>query len=96
MMNTSRPLFRNNVRLRRAINFVIDRRSLARAYSDAPLFSARPTDQYLPPAMPGFRDVHLYPVAAPDVPRAQSLARRSIVLRRKDSPCSGVPESDDM
>ena len=75
MMNTSRPLFRNNVRLRRAINFVIDRRSLARAYSDAPLFSARPTDQYLPPAMPGFRDVHLYPVAAPDVPRAQSLAR---------------------
>jgi ABC-type oligopeptide transport system substrate-binding subunit len=70
-MNTSRPLFANNPRLRRAVNYAIDRRALA---AQGGVFSARRADHYLPPTMPGFRPTDVYP-ATPDIPMAQSLAR---------------------
>jgi peptide/nickel transport system substrate-binding protein len=69
ILNVSRPLFRNNLALRRAVNFAVDRAALAR---DA---HGRPTDQYLPPSMPGFRDAHIYPLHGPDLPKARALAR---------------------
>ena len=52
-LNTSRPLF-SDVRLRKAVNYAIDRRALARHgnLGTGP-FPAILTDQYLPPAMPG-------------------------------------------
>ena len=56
-LNTSRPLFAN-ADLRKAVNYALDRRAIARAYR--PL--ATPTDQYLQPAIPGFRDTHVYPL----------------------------------
>src|SRR5690348_6887597 len=34
----------------------------------------RPTDHYLPPGMPGFRDTHVYPLT-PDVAKARQLAQ---------------------
>jgi peptide/nickel transport system substrate-binding protein len=71
--NTSRPLFRDNPRLRRAVNFAIDRPALRRA-SGGP-FSSRLTDQYLPPGMDGFRDARIYPLEGPDLRRARALAR---------------------
>jgi peptide/nickel transport system substrate-binding protein len=71
--NTSRPLFRNNPQLRRAVNFAIDRSALRRI-AGGPL-SSRLTDQYLPPAMAGFRDAHIYPLSGPDFRRARALAR---------------------
>ena len=43
--NTSRPLFRNNLRLRQAVNFALDRRALV-ASSYGPL-ATPPTDQHL-------------------------------------------------
>jgi peptide/nickel transport system substrate-binding protein len=72
-LNTSRPLFRNNARLRRAVNFAIDRFALRRA-AGGPLAS-RLTDQYLPPTLPGFRDARIYPLRRPDLRRARALAR---------------------
>src|SRR5215210_2962382 len=70
-LNTQRPLFRDNAELRRAINFALDRPALARAFG---IRGARPTDQYLPPGFPGYRDADLYPVAGPDLVTARRLA----------------------
>ena len=60
-LNTSRPLF-SDVRLRKAVNYAIDRRALARIGSlvSGP-FASVPTDQYLPPTMPGASPTVLYP-----------------------------------
>ena len=71
--NTSRPLFRDNPRLRQAVNFAIDRRALRRAIGGP--FSSKLTDQYLPPSMAGFRDARIYPLERPDLRRARALAR---------------------
>ncbi len=87
--NTSRPLFRDNLRLRRAVNFAIDRRALRRA-GGGPLESHL-TDQYLPPTMDGFTDAHIYPLRGPDLRQARALARGhtrggKAVLYTVDSP----------
>jgi DNA-binding SARP family transcriptional activator/ABC-type transport system substrate-binding protein/streptogramin lyase len=66
--NTRRPLF-SDPRLRRAVNFALDRRPIADTYSWPP------ADHYLPPAMPGYRDSHLYPLGRPNLERARALAR---------------------
>jgi ABC-type transport system substrate-binding protein/tRNA A-37 threonylcarbamoyl transferase component Bud32 len=67
VFNTRRPLFRD-VRLRRAVNYVLGRPALAAAYADAP------GDEIVPPAVPGFRAGHVYPVRGPDVAAARPLA----------------------
>ena len=71
-LNTQRPLFRNNVWLRRAVNFAIDRRALLAASGG---FTGKRTDQLLSPAFPGFRDVDIYPLKQPDLKKARALAR---------------------
>jgi peptide/nickel transport system substrate-binding protein len=73
-LNTSRPLF-SNARLRRAVNYAMNRRALARAGNlvSGP-FPAIPTDQYLPPTMPGASRTVLYPPGG-DLRRARRLAR---------------------
>jgi peptide/nickel transport system substrate-binding protein len=71
-LNTSRPLFRHNVRLRRAINFAIDRGAILRAYGP---YAGRATDQYLPSIVPGYRDARIYPLKRPDLRKARALAR---------------------
>lgn len=72
-LNMSRPLFRNNARLRRAVNFAIDRPAIRRARRGA--LSERLTDQYLPPALPAFRNARIYPLNRPDLRTARSLAQ---------------------
>ena len=69
VFNASRPLFRDNPELRRAVNLAIDRSAL----SGGPV--AVRTDQYLPQAMPGFRDYDVYPLQGSDLGRARELAR---------------------
>jgi YVTN family beta-propeller protein len=86
IFNTSRPPF-SSARLRRAVSYALDRRALAREglWDGLP---AQPTDQYLPPNMPGFRDARIYPFR-PDVARARRLAgprRRAVVLYTLGSP----------
>jgi len=73
-LNTSRPLFRNNPELRRAVNFAIDRKALLR--ERGPL-AGSVTDQYLPASIPGFRDEKIYPLKTPNVARARALAKRN-------------------
>ena len=70
-LNTARPLFRNNARLRRAINFAIDRGAIIRAYGP---YSGRTTDQYLPAVVPGYRNANIYPLKRPDLRKARALA----------------------
>ena len=71
-------------RMRRAVNFALDRRALARACPAAAVPApGRPTDQFIPPGLPGFRDAAIYPLGGPDVERARRLAgdrRRRAVL----------------
>jgi peptide/nickel transport system substrate-binding protein len=71
-LNTQRSLFRDNPQLRRAVNFALDRPALVRAFG---IQAARPTDQYLPPGFPGYRDASLYPLDGPDLATARRLAR---------------------
>jgi ABC-type transport system substrate-binding protein len=71
-LNTSRPLFKDNVPLRRAVNFAVDRSALTREVGP---HVATATDQYLPLSVPGFRNERIYPLGKPDLARAQGLAR---------------------
>ena len=74
-LNTHRTLF-SDIRVRQAVNYAIDRRALARlgdAYEPLP---DRPTDHYLPPGIPGYRDAHVYPTT-PDVVKARALIRQA-------------------
>jgi YVTN family beta-propeller protein len=76
-MNTSRPLF-SDVRLRRAVNYAIDRAALAaqgqRFAAATPFFAGSPADGYIPLASAGATRSHLYPLAGPDLGRARQLA----------------------
>jgi peptide/nickel transport system substrate-binding protein len=71
-LNTSRPLFRDNPRLRQAVNFAVDRAALVRV--EGTTLFARATDQYLPRGLPGFNDARIYPFT-PDLQTARALAR---------------------
>jgi peptide/nickel transport system substrate-binding protein len=72
VLNTSSPLFRDNVPLRKAVNLALDRPGVI-ATLGAPL-SATPTDQVSPSRSPGWVDYHLYPLEGPDLERASRLA----------------------
>ena len=71
VLNSSRPLFRDNPSLRRAVNYAIDRRALVDLVGGG---LVTPTDQYLSPLAAGFRDERIYPLRG-DLKRARSLAR---------------------
>ena len=67
MFNPRRPLFAHAA-MRRAVNYALDRRALAR------VTGFRPTDQMMPPGWPGFRDATIYPLGGPDLVTARRLA----------------------
>ena len=71
-LNSTRPLFRNNARLRRAVNYAVNRTALLRERGPRAGFL---TDQYLPPSMPGFQNRRIYPLTTPDLKKARALAR---------------------
>ena len=70
-LNNRHPLFRNNARLRRAVNFAVDRKARV-ALGGA--YTAIPHDQILPTNFPGFRDANIYP-DRPNLALARKLAR---------------------
>jgi peptide/nickel transport system substrate-binding protein len=78
--NSSRPLFKSNPKLRRAVNFALDRLAL-QAPSGGPIVS-KLTDQYLPAALPGFRNADIYPLQGPDLLRARALAEGNLRGRK--------------
>ena len=73
-MNTTRPIFKSNVKLRKAINYAINRPLLA---AQGGFHSGKPTDQILPPSMPGYKNVNAYPLKynAAAVTKARALAK---------------------
>jgi len=78
--NTSRGPF-TDPRLRRAVNFAIDRRALAEHTGGGEV--GLPTDQFIPPGLPGFEEAAIYPLGRPDLASARRLAgglRRQAVL----------------
>jgi peptide/nickel transport system substrate-binding protein len=71
VLNSRRPLFRDNPNLRRAVNFAINRKALEAVVGS---HGASPTDQYLSPYAAGFRDVRIFPLGG-DVKKARTLAQ---------------------
>jgi ABC-type transport system substrate-binding protein len=59
--------------MRQAVNYAIDRRTLAALGDGYQALPESPTDHYLPPGMLGFRDVRVYPLTA-DPAKARQLA----------------------
>jgi ABC-type transport system substrate-binding protein len=73
VFNVSRPLFQDNVELRKAVNYALDREEIGRAGGSWVHWFAA-TDQILPRGIPGWTDSRLYPLARPDLRRARALA----------------------
>ncbi len=65
-MNTQTPPF-NDVRVRQAVNYAVDPEALNRIFGGR----LHPTQQILPPGMPGYQEYKLYP--GPDMAKAQQL-----------------------
>jgi ABC-type transport system substrate-binding protein len=86
-LNSARPLFRNNPRLRRAVNYAVDRRALSRTLGS---LHGATTDQLLPPVAAGFQAARIYPPGS-DLTKARMLARghlregRAVFYTRDDS-----------
>ncbi len=84
VFNTHRPLFAST-RMRQAVNTALDRRALAARLPLPPPGGrpGRPTDQFIPPGTPAFRDAAIYPLG-PDLEKARRLVgngrRRTAVL----------------
>jgi ABC-type transport system substrate-binding protein len=71
VLNTSRPLFRKNPKLRQAVNFAVDRKAII---SEEGPSAGYVTDQYLPPGAPGFDNERVYPLRGPDLKKARTLS----------------------
>jgi ABC-type oligopeptide transport system substrate-binding subunit len=71
-MNTARPLFTGNVKLRQAISNAIDRRFMTVQHG---YLAGKATDQFLPFSMPGFKNWAIYPVKGPNINKAKTLAQ---------------------
>src|SRR5262245_18653268 len=69
-MNMARPLFKNNLKLRQAVNFAVSRRTYA---AQAGPYAGGPWTHIFNPGVPGWRNVNPYPVER-DLVRARSLA----------------------
>ena len=73
-MNHDRNLFggggNGNVRLKKAVNYVIDRQAML---TQRGAYAGVTNDQYMPPSMRGFKNVAIYP-RRPNLSQARSLA----------------------
>ena len=86
VFNGARNTF-GDLDLRRAVAYALDREALARHTGVGQ--GGRPTDQFIPPGTPGFEDVVVYPLDAPDLATARRLAgpaRREAMLYTCDLP----------
>jgi ABC-type transport system substrate-binding protein len=94
VFNTRRPLFRD-IRLRRAVEYALDRPALARAYFDAP------ADRVIPHSIPGYDPRPVSRIGGPDLLAARRLAgsgrHRAVLLAPCDAsvlPAASIVRSD--
>jgi peptide/nickel transport system substrate-binding protein len=73
VLNTHRRLFAHE-RLREAVNYALDRKAVARLGDMQSSMPDVPSDDYLPPGVPGHHEVSTYP-EIPDLTKARQLAR---------------------
>ena len=76
------------VRTRQAVNYLVNRPA---ALAQRGAFAGTPTDQVLPPTMPGFKNWKLYPTGKPNATKAKSLKPKkcgNIVFYGSTSPIS--------
>jgi peptide/nickel transport system substrate-binding protein len=71
-MNNDQALFKNNDKLRQAVNWAIDRPQMVRQHGA--LGGVR-TDQILPVGFPGYRDFNIYPLKGSNYTKANAVAR---------------------
>jgi YVTN family beta-propeller protein len=86
VFNTESGIFRS-AKLRRAVNFALDRPALAAATNDLP------SGDFLPPGIPGsLGGKSLYPLRGPDLAKAQALAKgthgRAVLLIGNSDNCT--------
>jgi len=94
-MNTSRPHF-DNEKVRQAVNFAIDRQTIL---DQSGKYAGTPSDQILPPGVPGFNDADIYPLDGPDLEKARQLMQESgeqtpfeaVLYTCDTSPCTVKP-----
>jgi len=73
-LNAEQPLFKDNAKLRQAVNWAIDRPQMVRQHG---YLGGGRTDQILPPGMPGYHDYDIYPlggVSDKSLAKAKALA----------------------
>ena len=72
-MNRDRPLFKNNPKLAKAVNWAIDRQAYL---AQRGFLAGKRATQILPPGMPGHKDFYVYPIKvnAKSVATAKKLA----------------------
>lgn len=70
--NTVAPF--DNVKVRQAVNYAINRSQIQRVWGGPSV--GTPTDQILPPSVPGYRDYDAYP-SEPDLDKAKQLMEES-------------------
>jgi len=80
-MNTSRPNF-DNEKVRQAVNYAIDRQTIL---DQSGKYAGTPSDQILPPAVPGFTEANIYPLDGPDLEKAKQLMEESGVATPFDA-----------
>ncbi len=69
-LNTTAGRPFENLKLRQAVNYALDRAAIVAIRGP---HAASPTAQYLPAAIPGFRDDGIYPLDGPDAATAEAL-----------------------
>jgi YVTN family beta-propeller protein len=89
LLNTHRPLFAA-ARLRRAVNYAVDRTALARLGSGGRPLPGSPSSHYLPPGMPGYTDLHSYPLK-PELRKARRLTQGHAGARPVLYTCNVAP-----
>jgi ABC-type transport system substrate-binding protein len=73
-MNTARAPF-DNVNLRKAVNYAIDRPAQVRLLG---AYAGRRTNQILVPGIPGYRPFNAYPIKGADVAKAKQVAGSAV------------------
>ena len=70
-MNTTRPIFTGNTKLRQAVSTALDRKFMTAQHG---YLAGKRTDQFLPYPMPGFKDSDIYSLKGPAYAKAKALA----------------------